>query len=192
MKTKLKLRNIFTGRVVVGIILPLQREMSNRLIMNLAPMEPFFAHLLISTLNEKDEGTIQWKEAQQYESMRQFLKWKCNDVYHFYPTHLFLLAPNLDIPPEMIPVLLTNYEADIVCHSYPELGIDKKVKRGLGCIMIRANVLERFSFTENTTKNSIVDIGEIFWKWVNTQKDLKVIELDDVFNLIPYNYDESD
>lgn len=190
----------FGGQVVVGVPLPAFCEPSARLLQNLAGLEQSYIKLLLHRDSEEDNktGNMFWRIAKAHEEMKDYVLKEMPQA-----SHIFFLDYDIDVPPETIMIMLA-YDADIISHSYPDrfgtiansaTGEVCKIREGTGCLLVKRHVLEKFSFLEGIEKDGHIGDDKRFWDWALQQEKegkLKVVRLDNILDLIHYNYNESE
>jgi hypothetical protein len=163
-------------KIAVGVDMPFNCDVSRRLQYNLSMLEPTFCKLLIC--QEDNEGNDNWRIAKAHEDIRKLF---INQIVE--ATHLLFLAYDIDVPPETITVMLSR-NADVVYNSYDN------IEDGMGCILIKREILEQYSFVGGMTKDGMITDSELFLRWAKFKK-LKVAKLKNILQIIHYDYAES-
>lgn len=164
---KITLLPLLRGTVWVGITLPVDFKRTFRFNLNL------------DRLNNMEKLILSQEDCQVGNSFFKIAKARDKIVELFLQsnaTHILFLGNDVDIPQDTINILL-KYNVDVV-------------SQGENCVLVKKNVLMKYSFLSGIKLDGKTSDITLFLKWVRKQKDLKLVELDSVINVIHYSYEE--
>lgn len=163
---KITLLPLLNGIVWVGITLPTNFKRTFRFNLNLDKLNNM-EKLILSEEDYKIGNKLFRIAKARDEIVKLFLQSNA--------THILFLDSDEDIPQDTINILL-KYNADVV-------------SQGKDFILIKKDVLQRYSFLNGMELYGRIKDEELFLKWVRKQKDLKLVELDNAIDVIHYSYE---
>jgi hypothetical protein len=167
---KITLLPVLNGIVWVGISLPFNFKRTFRFNLNLDKMN-LMEKLILHQESEEDTkvGNRLWRIAKAYDDInRLFLQSNA--------THVLFMGFDEDIPQDTINILL-KYNADVV-------------SQGKDFIFVKKNVLMRYAFLNGMKLDGRIKCEKLFLRWVRKQKDLKLVELDNIIYVVHYSYED--
>lgn len=173
-------------KLLIGIPIHLNQEIPKQLKQDLANLKGDFDILFMRDAPDEEYlGDRIFRIAKARENLR---KWALKEKY----THLLFLDSDISFPSETIEVLASQ-DGDIVSHSYPDKTNKSKISLGLGCTLIKREVLEKCSFIEGISEEGNFNPDgqgeDILFREKAKSAGFKIIDLDGKLEIKHLGYD---
>jgi len=175
-------------KILVGIPIHYSAKIPKKLKENLEKLEGSFDIFYARDLKEDAyKGDRIYRIAKARERIRRHA---LDQGY----SHLLFIDSDISFPPETLRVLL-SFEGDMITHCYPEKGKRRRIARGLGCTLIKREVLEKCSFLKGILVKGNFGSGregeDILFRKKVKRAGFKILNIEKKLELRHLSYDFS-